>query len=54
MDTLVSSGLLVTMLAIVGRRGRTAVLGAWWATLAVAALLLAHHITSSLALGLNY
>ncbi|MFC5720614.1 DUF5993 family protein [Streptomyces gamaensis] len=54
MDTLIFAGLLATMLGIVRRAARTKVLAAWWIMLALTLLLLAHHITSSLKLGLSY
>lgn len=54
MDTLVFAGLLVALLAVVGNKGRAVVLGWWWLILAATLALLAHHITSSLALSLHY
>ncbi|WP_199810728.1 DUF5993 family protein [Streptomyces rimosus] len=54
MDTLVFAGLLVALLAVVGDKSRAVVLGWWWLILAATLALLAHHITSSLALSLHY
>ncbi|MFE0171174.1 DUF5993 family protein [Streptomyces sp. NPDC059002] len=54
MDTLIFGGLLATLVALYQQRSRTIVLGAWWIVLIATALLLSHHITSSLKLGLSY
>ncbi|WP_199930611.1 DUF5993 family protein [Streptomyces sp. CB02923] len=54
MDTLVFAGLLVALLAVAGNKSRAVVLGWWWLILAATLALLAHHITSGLALSLNY
>ncbi|WP_167355606.1 DUF5993 family protein [Streptomyces atriruber] len=54
MDTLIFGGLLVGLAALYRERSPALVLGVWWAVLAATALLLAHHITSGLSLGLNY
>ncbi|MCC3767630.1 DUF5993 family protein [Streptomyces sp. UNOC14_S4] len=58
MDTLIFAGLLALVIALFrqapGRRGRMIVLGSWWVLLVVTLFLLAHHITSSLKLGLSY
>ncbi|MFQ6397809.1 DUF5993 family protein [Nocardia sp. KC 131] len=54
MDTLIFGGLLATMVALFQQRSRRAVIGAWWVLLVATVLLLAHHITGGLGLGLNY
>lgn len=54
MDTLIFSGLLATLIALYRDSSRTIVLGAWWVMLIAAIVLMAHHITSSLALTLSY
>ncbi|EPH46516.1 DUF5993 family protein [Streptomyces aurantiacus] len=54
MDTLIFGGLLATWLVLYRRRGRTVLLVGWWVVFAAVALLLSHHITSSLGLGLSY
>ncbi|MFF5704140.1 DUF5993 family protein [Streptomyces sp. NPDC012794] len=54
MDTLIFGGILATLVAMCRDTSRNVVLGAWWAMLAAVLLLVAHHITSGLALDLNY
>ncbi|MGW0394063.1 DUF5993 family protein [Streptomyces sp. NPDC003042] len=54
MDTLIFGGLLATLIAMYRDTSRTVVLGAWWIMLVAVILLMAHHVTSSLALTLNY
>jgi hypothetical protein len=54
MDTLIFGGLLATLVAMYRDASRTVVLGAWWVLLAAVILLMAHHITSGLSLGLSY
>ncbi|MFE2287658.1 DUF5993 family protein [Streptomyces sp. NPDC059443] len=54
MDTLIFGGLLATLIAMYRDRSRAVVLGAWWLMLLAVILLLAHHITSGLALTLSY
>ncbi|MEU6002666.1 MULTISPECIES: DUF5993 family protein [unclassified Streptomyces] len=54
MDTLIFGGLLATLYALHRQRSRAVLLGAWWIVLVLTILLLAHHITSSLKLGLSY
>ncbi|MFD8632155.1 MULTISPECIES: DUF5993 family protein [unclassified Streptomyces] len=54
MDTLIFGGLLATLVALYRESSRTLVLGAWWVVLIAAILLMAHHITSGLALNLSY
>ncbi|MEU8894058.1 DUF5993 family protein [Streptomyces sp. NPDC048442] len=54
MDTLIFGGMLATWLVLHQQRGRTFLLIGWWVLFAAAILLLAHHITSSLGLGLSY
>ena len=54
MDTLIFIGLLAVWTVIWQQRVRVVVLGAWWVLLILTILLLSHHITSSLKLGLNY
>ncbi|MGH4035090.1 DUF5993 family protein [Actinomycetota bacterium Odt1-20B] len=54
MDTLIFCGLLATIVALYRQRSRTLVLAAWWIVLLATILLLSHHITSSLKLGLSY
>lgn len=54
MDTLIFGGLLATMIAMYRDASRFVVLGAWWVMLLAVILLMAHHITSSLALTLSY
>lgn len=54
MDTLIFIGLLAVWTVIWQQRARVVVLGAWWVLLILTILLLSHHITSSLKLGLNY
>ncbi|RFU83944.1 hypothetical protein DY218_24795 [Streptomyces triticagri] len=54
MDTLIFGGLLATWLVLYRRRGRTVLLVCWWVVIAAVGVLLSHHITSSLGLGLSY
>ncbi|WP_330330597.1 DUF5993 family protein [Streptomyces sp. NBC_00536] len=54
MDTLIFGGLLATMIAMYRDASRTIVLAAWWVMLLAVILLMAHHITSGLALTLSY
>ncbi|MEU9251365.1 DUF5993 family protein [Streptomyces sp. NPDC048270] len=54
MDTLIFGGLLATFVAMYRESPRMVVLGAWWVVLLAVILLMAHHITSSLALNLSY
>ncbi|MBT2481940.1 DUF5993 family protein [Streptomyces sp. ISL-94] len=54
MDTLIFGGLLATLVAMCRESSRAVVLGAWWTVLLAVVLLMAHHITSSLALTLSY
>ncbi|MCB5167876.1 DUF5993 family protein [Streptomyces bambusae] len=54
MDTLIFGGILATLLAVYRQASRTVVLGAWFVMLVAVILLMAHHITSSLALDLSY
>ncbi|MEU3775418.1 DUF5993 family protein [Streptomyces sp. NPDC032472] len=54
MDTLIFGGMLATLIALCRESSRTVVLGAWWVLLIAVVLLMAHHITSSLALTLSY
>ncbi|MGW6060525.1 DUF5993 family protein [Streptomyces sp. BA2] len=54
MDTLIFGGLLATLYALHRQRSRAVLLGGWWIMLVLTILLLAHHITSSLKLGLSY
>lgn len=54
MDTLIFGGLLATWLVLYRQRGRTLLLVGWWVVFGAVALLLSHHITSSLGLGLSY
>lgn len=54
MDTLIFGGLLAMLIAMYRESSRTVVLGAWWIVLLAVILLMAHHITSGLALNLNY
>ncbi|MER5889716.1 DUF5993 family protein [Streptomyces sp. NPDC001941] len=54
MDTLIFGGLLVGLWAMFRERPRRLVLGVWWVVLVVTLVLLAHHITSGLSLGLSY
>ncbi|MEU5805732.1 MULTISPECIES: DUF5993 family protein [unclassified Streptomyces] len=44
MDTLIFGALLATLVALCRDASRTAVLGAWWVTLAAVVLLAAHHL----------
>ncbi|RII14199.1 hypothetical protein DSC45_21160 [Streptomyces sp. YIM 130001] len=54
MDTLIFGGLLATWLVLYRRRSRNVLLVVWWVVFAATLVLLSHHITSSLGLGLNY
>ncbi|MFD6435990.1 DUF5993 family protein [Streptomyces venezuelae] len=54
MDTLIFAGLLAALAALYRERSPAVVLGVWWVVLAATAVLLAHHITSGLSLGLTY
>lgn len=54
MDTLIFAGLLAGLAALYRERSPAVVLGVWWVVLAATAVLLAHHITSGLSLGLTY
>ncbi|MDG4857405.1 DUF5993 family protein [Streptomyces sp. T-3] len=54
MDTIIFGGLLATWFAIYQQRSRPIVLGAWAFMILLVAILLNHHITSSLKLGLSY
>ncbi|MGW0734272.1 DUF5993 family protein [Streptomyces sp. NPDC002851] len=54
MDTLIFAGLLATWWVLYRERGRPMLQILWWVLLVAALLLLSHHITSSLKLGLNY
>ncbi|MGW5848284.1 DUF5993 family protein [Streptomyces sp. NPDC055254] len=54
MDTLIFGGLLATLIAMYRDSSRAVVLGAWWVVLLAAVLLMAHHVTSGLALTLSY
>ncbi|WP_169813243.1 DUF5993 family protein [Nocardia jejuensis] len=54
MDTIIWAGLLATLVLIYRQRSRAVVLAAWWVMLIATALLLRHHITSGLGLGLTW
>lgn len=54
MDTLLFAGLLATVAAIYQQRSRRVVLGAWWVVFTLTCLLLLHHITGGLGLGLTW
>ncbi|MFD6227929.1 DUF5993 family protein [Streptomyces sp. NPDC060232] len=54
MDTLIFGGLLATLIAMYRETSRMVVLGAWWVMLIAVFLLMAHHITGSLALTLSW
>ncbi|GAB2654530.1 DUF5993 family protein [Nocardia goodfellowii] len=54
MDTLIFGGLLFTLFAIYAQRSRRVVLAAWWVVLVACLVLLRHHITSGLGLGLTW
>ncbi|MER7733724.1 DUF5993 family protein [Streptomyces erythrochromogenes] len=54
MDTLIFGGLLATLIAMYRETSRMLVLGAWWVMLIAVTLLMARHITGSLALTLSW
>ncbi|MFD6974096.1 DUF5993 family protein [Streptomyces sp. NPDC059979] len=54
MDTLIFGGLLATLITLYRDSSRMVALGAWWVMLVAVILLMAHHITSGLALTLSY
>lgn len=54
MDTLIFGGLLATLISMYRDAPRFVVLGAWWLVLLAVTLLMAHHITSGLALTLSF
>ncbi|MEV8314794.1 DUF5993 family protein [Streptomyces sp. NPDC059900] len=54
MDTLIFGGLLATLYALHRQRSRAVLLGGWWIMLVLTIILLSHHITSGLKLGLSY
>ncbi|MEU8897922.1 DUF5993 family protein [Nocardia sp. NPDC048505] len=54
MDTLIFGGLLFVLFAIFTQRSRRVVLLAWWIVLIASLILLRHHITSGLGLGLTW
>ncbi|MGW0248085.1 DUF5993 family protein [Nocardia goodfellowii] len=54
MDTLIFGGLLFTLFAIYAQRSRRVVIAAWWVVLIACLVLLRHHITSGLGLGLTW
>jgi len=54
MDTLIFAGLLATVAMMYQQRSRRAVLGGWWIVFVLTCLLLGHHITSGLGLGLTW
>lgn len=54
MDTLIFGGLLASLIVLFQQRSRHLVIGAWWVMLVATAVLLAHHITSGLGLGLTW
>lgn len=54
MDTLLFAGLLATVAMMYRQRSRRVVLGAWWIVFVFTCLLLWHHITGGLGLGLTW
>lgn len=54
MDALIFLGLFVTVVLLFRKETSRPALIAWWVTLAATLLLLNHHITSGLGLGLNW
>ncbi|MBC9718637.1 hypothetical protein H9Y04_39540 [Streptomyces sp. TRM66268-LWL] len=54
MDTLIFGGLLAALVVLYQDRPRKLLLTVWWVVLFATVALLAHHITSSLKLGLSY
>jgi hypothetical protein len=54
MDTIIFAGLLGALVAIWQERSRSVVLGVWAVVTVLTAVLLNHHVTSSLGLGLSY
>jgi hypothetical protein len=54
MDTLIFAGLFIAWYAVVREWPRARLLAGWWVLMAACIALLAHHITSSLSLGLTY
>ena len=54
MDTIIFAGLLGALVAIWQERSPSVVLGVWAVVTVLTAVLLHHHVTSSLGLGLSY
>ncbi|MHC0430876.1 DUF5993 family protein [Streptomyces sp. O3] len=54
MDTLIFGGLLALWWVLLKDHGRPLTHLLWWVLLGAVLLLLSHHITSSLGLGLSY
>ncbi|RDI61460.1 DUF5993 family protein [Nocardia pseudobrasiliensis] len=54
MDTIIFAGLLVVVVGLYRRRSRRWVLAGWWLVLVLTLILLRHHITSGLGLGLTW
>ncbi|MEV0245175.1 DUF5993 family protein [Nocardia sp. NPDC050712] len=54
MDSLIWIGLLATWVVMFQQRSRRVQLALWWITLLATALLLRHHISSGLGLGLTW
>ncbi|SDL21932.1 DUF5993 family protein [Streptomyces indicus] len=54
MDTLIFGGLFAALVVLYQGRPRKILLAVWWVVLCATIALLAHHITSSLKLGLSY
>ncbi|WP_167471825.1 DUF5993 family protein [Nocardia arthritidis] len=54
MDTLIFGGLLYVLVVLDRGKPRRMVLAGWWILLIATILLMAHHITGGLGLGLNW
>ncbi|WP_203217883.1 DUF5993 family protein [Nocardia terpenica] len=54
MDTIIFAGLLTVVALLYRQRSRRWVLAGWWIVLVLTLLLVSHHITGGLGLGLTW